>query len=299
MRFSNYSSRLVAGTVFAVLCVLSSAQMSSAAVVINDRIVPGVPNAIEDTDFERLLNPDGTYDATHTIGVGDILESILVFNTINGENLLSAFGLPYQLSVHARVKVVAFADPDADGFYNMTFAPAFSATEAVRLYENTATTGGAGGTRVNFNTQTVAQSIAAGTSGTLVATFGFAEAGDFWSAINVPLTVTGPFPLTNSYFFGLSMLTNPGGINIDTSPGIIAANPLDPATAAISPSVAFVDIRANGNLITRPVGVTAGWDAQTNTDVQFIGAPEPATFVIWGALIGLVSSLTYYRKRNA
>lgn len=270
------------------------------AVLLNSLAIQG-ENQIEDSDYERLIkgpaDDAGTAD-DNILEVGDVLESILRFTQYNGLTLSDEFGSAYELTAHARVVVLGIGDSDSnsdgifdggdtnsDGRTNFTFGAGFGdGITAVMLYEETAKTAA-----TQFNSNSVSPDGVGGGidrattttgSGILVSTFGFdltkTSDFDFWFALDA-LNDISVFRSQNvsqggDFFFGLSMLTNPGGLSL-----------VEDAIQSSATST-YHDIVGNGTLKSPSGLVDLGWDAQTDTTVLYVAVPEPATMIIWPAL---------------
>src|SRR4029453_16286686 len=71
--------------------------------------VTGV-NEIEDTNVDRILR-DGVVIESGTFQPGDVVESLLRFNTVNNQNINVAVGdLTYQLTAYATLTIVSVTD---------------------------------------------------------------------------------------------------------------------------------------------------------------------------------------------
>jgi hypothetical protein len=269
-----------------------------ASVALNSKLQDGV-NTLQDLDFERILRVVGGVETyvTGQIQAGDILEAALSFDTLNALNLKTQlFNTNYQFTAYSRV-IVQSVDNPGGPLSNFNFLPGLGGNVAIEVYENTVSA------PLDFvSPDTAAVSIANAKSGTLVATLGFQDADDFWVALGAPvntalLTSTLPGQLIpGQFFFGLSVLSNPGGLNI-VDEGVVANN-LRTGQLNIP-----VDVQGGGQLKGKPtdvLGVSAqGWHVETDTTINFRSAviPEPTSIFVWALLTGALSFVGFRRSR--
>jgi hypothetical protein len=301
---------------FVALCapvLLTLATPANGAILANSLFKTGV-NLIQDQDFERLeKNPNNTGGAS-IIEVGDVLEAIVSFDSINSVDVngLAGFGAAYELTAHSRLVVLGFGltdtdadgifdsgDTDANGLTNFTFGPGFANGVAVEVYEDFPTT-----LATNFNAAVDAgQGVTRVTNGTLALTLGFdptkptnATDPDFWVAFLAPLDIS-VFSDPNAetiaqggdFFFGLSVLSNPGGIPyVDEG--------ISTGTSGFAGPPTNHDMVGNGSLSV-PVGAHADWDAETNTKIFFQAVPEPSSVAIW-SVVACLGGVVFSRSRR-
>ncbi len=302
--------------VFIVLlaCVGLVSVPTANAAVLNPFFAVGL-NTFEDTSVDRVLDREGTVllpDASgHLIlQAGDYLEATARFSTLNTA-LISDLVSPYNFTAHVKLQILSVT-PNAPGspLATINFGNGFDATTAVKLYDDGNGTPGSLLTR--YTTSSAggeATDIASATDGTLIATLGLVGSnGDFWQAFN-SLTDAGVFrndgdPNTQGgdFYFGVSLLTNPGNL-----PVLTVANGGGVPTNAGGFHGAFTkhDFTGNGDLIdpitVDPPGVDGpdnlSWLARDNTLFNFVGVPEPASFLVWAGL-GSVAALWVCRRRR-
>lgn len=292
------STKIIA--LVAISLTTALAGRSEAAVELNSILLPGI-NTAQDQDFERVLrlvNGVETY-VTGPLQVGDILEAALSFDTANTLSLKNVHFTPnYQLTAWSRI-IVESITPTSPGLANFVFRPGIDTNTAVELWESPLAA------PLDFVAPDDADtSIANARTGTLVATFGFQDTDDFWIALGAPtdtglLTNTVPGEaVPGSFAFGLSMLTNPGGLDL-VDEGTTAKNLL------ISSANIPVDLGGGGSLKGKPANVlgpdAGGWHVETDTSVNFraVGfVPEPASLVAWAVLAMASGSVAFAARRR-
>jgi hypothetical protein len=289
------------GSALTLLAGLTFASMSAnSAALVNDALVLG-ENTFQDRDGDRVLR-DGEvllpadYDAAGNFQVGDILEAVLVFDSINGLTPIQQ-GLPatYDLLAYSQLEIASLtlnlgADGVAGGtgvnadFYDVIYKASgnLGANVLVAVYENN------DGTFVNFGNNPTT-SVAYVLAQDLIATFGYGEADDFWSGA-LPLTIAqlelvgqGTGVADNaSGVFGLSLLSNPGSLPIGKN--------------AIQSDVTgtFHDLVGNASAKERSTGYNSNWIVETDTQAKFVTVPEPGTLLLMG--VGLLGA-GFARKR--
>lgn len=301
-----------------VLTLAASVAPARGAILANSLFIVG-ENQVQDTDYERLIKDPANTGGASIIEVGDILEAIVSFDTINGtivKNPFTGFGAFYELTAYSRIKVLGIGDADtngdgifdggdtnADGLTNFTFGSGFADLKtAIEVYEDFPTTA----LSVFDNTVSPAAGIGRATDGTLALTLGFdatkpsaATDPDFWVAFNAPLdisvfTTVGADPALQGgdFFFGLSVLTNPGGV-----PYVDEAESTAALTGFTGPMTDH-DMVGNGSLSVPSSTTNAGWDAETNTKIFFQGVPEPSSLAIWSA-VSCFGAAVVWRRRSA
>jgi hypothetical protein len=289
------------GSALTLLAGLTFASMQAhSAAIVNGALDPG-ENTFQDRDGDRILREGqvllpGGYAAAGAFQVGDILEAVLVFDSINGLTPIQQ-GLPatYDLIAYSQLKIANLtlnlgADNAAGGtganadFYDVIYTASgnLGANVLVEVYENN------DATFVNFgNDPTVAVAYTLGQS--LIAEFGFGEGDDFWVGA-LPLTIAeleavgaGTGNADNaSGVFGLSLLSNPGSLPI--------------AKNAIQSGVTntFHDLVGNASAKERSTGYNDNWIVETDTQAKFVTVPEPGTLLLMG--VGLLGA-GFARKR--
>ncbi len=283
-----------------ILAVATSAQ----AAMINSILIPNAKNSFEDTDWERLIDNEGS--PAGIVDIGDDLEAMLEFGNVNVTALPGSLPANYELLAHSKVRVVwkgnlsmgevAGAGVKVDtvgGFdrYDFLFEGSLDgAGTAIRLYEQLSTPA------TEFDpTIAAASGIARVTGSTLLSTFGIDGAStDFWLALAAPENISSfsdPAISGANFSFGLTMLSNPGGLAL--SPEADTGGVGTWASGALT----FHDLVGTGELKETPVGVHEDWDLQTDTQVWFNAVPEPSTLALLG-IGSVVYGLGAYRRRR-
>jgi len=269
-------------TTAVVLAGLALMSTPSHAAAISTLFTPGL-NEIQDQDAERILRGTGTV-TTGGYQTGDVIESILRFDSVNGGTIADSLATPYQLTAYSQLAIVAIVDVnggtlDLNDQIRLIFGASGSlgANTLVNLYERTTNTPNG----LVFS-NAVATSIANVTSQTLLGTLGFGEADDFWFADtinNIGLLGTQGSGQAAAGVFGLSLLTNPGSLGIIKN-GI--SSPIDSLTH---------DVVGDTSVFAREVGVNNGWLLSSNLNASFNVVPEPGSLALAGlGLLGLAAA---------
>jgi hypothetical protein len=272
-----------------LLAAFGSTFLSAASASILSTALRPDLNTLNDVDRERLAL--GIGDGDTEIEVGDILESVLVFDNLSNSAFgstdledIASLGATYQLTAYSRLEVASIIpdDGDADTFPTFVFKGGFGDdVTMVKIYEDSVQD-------VNFTTDAAGTAITDATDGTLLLTLGLGELGDFWIA-------EGPADLSTlgaigsgaaaQFFLGVSVLTNPAG-DIDIVPdGLFSA-----VSGLDHDVVGFGDIFK----ITGPVN---DWQAASNTTVSFVITPEPTALLVWMGISACVG-FSYTNRRS-
>ncbi|TAK90373.1 MAG: PEP-CTERM sorting domain-containing protein [Burkholderiaceae bacterium] len=277
MKISKYLASLVVfGTAFTPL--------ASHAAIINSLFSPGI-NEVQDSDAERVLR-EGRVITSGSLAVGDVIQSILRFDTANGGFISDTLGPPYQLTGYSELRIAAIVSGTGPGglFDTLFFAPTGSANMGldpramVRIYERTTAL------QPSFNLNVAPATGIANVFGqTFLASFGFGEVGDYW--FSTVLTGTTIDAIASSSagqgqspngVFGLSTLDNPGGLPI-ADDGILS--PI---------SLLMHDIVGDTSIFARENRVDSGWLVSSNINASFAVVPAPNTSALLGlALVGM------------
>lgn len=271
---NNFKCKL-ALVVTALAGLVSYSQVVSAAALIDPLFKPGL-NILADASAERVLR-NGSAVTTGNFAVGDIIESIIKFDFINGVLISTTLPAPYQLTAYSQLQIASIFDlPDTIVGQNLVRL-AFTSTGnldpgvLLELYEsNTAPPLNFGASPTTAITDVQSQ--------TLIAEFGLREVDDFWvwdASIDISdaasSTPASPFA---SAALGLSYLSNPGALQI-------AANGILGADGALHDIIGAADVFA------RVSGVNAGWLMSDPIQISF-QVPEPGTLTLFGfGLAGL------------
>ena len=253
------------------IAALSSISFQARAdATINGLFVTG-ENQIEDTDVERILDSSGAVKTSGDFAVGDTIQTILRFNTVNADIISDTYGTPYQLNAYAELTVASIADLGG-GVANIVFAPSgnLGANVFVELYERTAAA------QPGFD-QTVAPAtgISNVQAETLIAELGIGEMDDFWSVTTLldiaaaAALAPGDSQVANG-IFGLSLLSNAGNLPIGPN-GILGADGN------------YHDVVGNASAYQLGPNINDGWLVSSNTTANFVTpeqVPEPAVLAL-------------------
>jgi len=303
---SKFSIRkIVAAAAFAAAALTPVA--SHAAAQLNSYLING-RNTLEDTNFDRILrctDPLGcttlaqmTVITTGDFRQGDVLEAALRFEQANSTQLGNLVN--YQLTAYSAIAVGAVTstnvplDPiNFPGVFIPVNVLTFVPTAVVGIDSGL---GAAGMARVyesaneNFDvTATPAQLLTNIKSGTEVMTLGLGAAeDDYWFAtvgrglagggtqgnIDQLTTLTSSSAILGTGQFGLSVLSNPGLVNV-------IPEQMDGALGGKHDTVGQV---AGFQLQD---GANTEWLISTDTKVRFVRIPEPAGLALVGLAVAI------------
>jgi len=255
---------------------LAASSCLANAAIINSQLVVGV-NQLEDTDVERIVDANGAVKTSGDFVVGDTIQTILRFTTVNAAIIGDVIPFPYQLNVYAELQVAAinncFATPGGQAC-TLVFAPSgnLGANVFAEVYERE------DGQPVFDQAVAPATGIANVQAETLIAELGIGDLDDFWIAttlldIGAAAGLGSDDPQVANGNLGLSFVTNAGGLPFieDAMLGTLGG---------------MHDLVGNASAYQLGPNINTGWLVSSNTSVQF-AVPEPTTLALMGvALLG-------------
>jgi len=291
MKLSKLGSALVATS------LLLGATQAQAGAVLNSVLVGNQINTLQDSDAERVLR-GGVSQTFGAFAVGDVIQSAVRFDTVNGTLVPNAFSsFTYQVTAIIELKIAAIIDTgiaSGTGFGNLqqlvfTTTGNLGTNVFANLYERTDTSAG---TNVNFS-DTAAATLSHIGAQTLIASLGLGEADDFWTSLvindigTISTAISGSSQAASGTY-GLTVLANPGAINIKTN-GIISGT-----------DGKLHDVVGSTSIFTCETGVNCRpgeWIASSNADARFFVVPEPSDISLMG--LGLLGMGAVLRKRKS
>lgn len=288
MKVKNFAVSALAAAVVGLMSPIGVAE----AAVINTMFNAGL-NEIQDQDAERVLRPTDSADADYVYNgqgfnvvtsggfqVGDVIETVFRFDTVNAVTIADELPSPYQLLGHSLLEIGSISLTtdqngnsliDSDDIVSFVFNTTglMGANVAVELYERTTNA------TLGYNAGAVPETgVAEILNETLILELGLLEADDFWfggSVFDISLlaAATQGSGQAASGIFGLSVITNPGNLPILKN-GILS-----------SISGQMHDVVGDASAYAREVGVNSGWLVSSNTNASF-NVPEPGTLALTG-----------------
>jgi hypothetical protein len=294
----------MAATLAVCAATLSTTAFGS-ALVNQTLFVPGI-NEFQDTDAERILR-NGTPIVSGNFQVGDVIQTILRFDTINNQSitdLIQVNGGPlpnfYQLTAFSELQVGSIVDVPtlgagscaATGFCRLIFTPTgnlSSANSFADLYERDTDGGATNAFSLSVSPTDAINRILAQT---FIASVGLFDSDDFWYAdtlldIAAAAALAEGAPQQAAGVFGLSVLANPGLLPV-------TANAIQSGATGT-----WHDVVGNVSAYQRSPGVNEGWLVSSNTSLAFTNqVPEPGTLALVGlALAGMGVGAAKRRQR--
>ena len=260
---------------------LALASFSAQAATINTLFGPGINN-VQDQDVERVMRDtdnDGVVDTHITAGdvqVGDVIQTILRWDTVNSNTISDALPAPYQFLAYSELKIDSLTDIGG-GLFDYTFTATGSANmqnamSLVDFYEGTP------GLGLGYNSGIdAATGISQVLAQTYLASAGFQEAFDFWTAVApTDITALSGAPQGSAQagqgVLGLSLLANPGNLPV-ANLGIVS--PISGLNH---------DFVGNTGVYAADIGVNPDWNFSSNSTFAFATqqVPAPATLALFG-----------------
>jgi hypothetical protein len=282
MKLSKFKAKIFGAAVFAGMAFLP---VASHAALINDMLNVGI-NTIQDSDAERVVDSEGNVLSSGQYAIGDAIQAVIRFDTVNAVTIGDAHPAPYQLTGVAYLPITSItvlndmgdANPANDviqvGFGNLGHTsavferlagdPAFSLADDPNTAWN------------NILNQT------------FVSYLGLGQADDFWTAttvndISTIALATGSGQVAAGVF-GLSQMSG----NLPLVPDGI----LSPVDGNLH------DIIGDASVYGRETGVNSGWQVSSNINASFT-VPEPGTLALLGLGLMGIGASSLRRRRKA
>lgn len=283
MKLSKFKAKIFGVAVFAGMAFLP---VASHAALINDMLNAGL-NTIQDSDAERVVDSEGNVLSSGQYAIGDAIQAVIRFDTVNAVSIGDAHPAPYQLTGVAYLPITSItvlndmgdANP-ANDVIQVNFGNTGQILAAVfeRLAGDTSFL-------LAMDPNTAWDTIL--NEQTFVSYLGLGEADDFWSATTVndisTIALAQGSGQVAAGVFGLSQM----GGNLPLVPNGI----LSPVDGNMH------DIIGDASVYGRETGVNTGWQVSSNINASFT-VPEPGTLALLGlGLMGIgASSLRRRRK---